>query len=143
MSLHLYCFLNIYFLVVKYEKFKKVQINLIAMKQSYKKSEVGLAVILILVIVVFFFGWLINTSQRECKTNRDCGSESYCGSDFSCHTYPNIQKTVVQYNFIGPSLIIGIAIVIAAIIFRWNTIRAKESEEVVEEYKSTSNIKTP
>ncbi|MDP3765489.1 MAG: hypothetical protein Q8R04_03170 [Nanoarchaeota archaeon] len=113
------------------------------MKQSYKKSEVGLAVILILVIVVFFFGWLINTSQRECKTNRDCGSESYCGSDFSCHTYPNIQKTVVQYNFIGPSLIIGIAIVIAAIIFRWNTIRAKESEEVVEEYKSTSNIKTP
>ena len=113
------------------------------MKRLYKKSEIGLAVILILVIVVFFFGWLINVSQRECRSNKDCGSEAYCGSDFSCHTYPNIQKTVVQYNLIGPSIIIGIAIIIAAIVFNWYKIRAKEPEQVVEEYKSNTNLRTP
>ena len=82
------------------------------------KGEAGLVIIIILVIVVFFFGWLINVSQRECKSNRDCISESYCGSDFSCHTYPNIQKTVVQYNLFWPAVVIGIAIIIAALIFR-------------------------
>ena len=109
----------------------------------YKKSETGLVVILILVIVVFFFGWLINISQRECKSNRDCGSEAYCGSDFSCHPFPTIQKTVVQYNLVTPSIIIGIAIIIATVIFNWKKIRAKESEEVVEEYKSNTNLRTP
>ena len=110
----------------------------------YKRADVGLAVILILVLVLFFFGWLINVSQRECRSNKDCGSEAYCGSDFSCHSYPTIQKTVIQNNFTVPSIIIGIAIVIAAIIFNWDKIRSKEkTEEVVEEYKSNNNIRTP
>lgn len=127
----------------------------------YKKADTGLVVILILVIVVFFFGWLINVSQRECKSNRDCGSEAYCGSDFSCHQYPTIQKTIVQYNFLLPSLIIGFAIVIAAVIFNWNKImgmekvsaqigdvraeeEAKKANRIAEPYyKSATNIKTP
>lgn len=110
----------------------------------YKKSEAGLVVILILVIVVFFFGWLINISQRECRSNRDCGSEAYCGSDFSCHQFPTIQKTVIQNNFVVPSIIIGIAIVIATIIFKWDKIMEKESkrEEITEHYKS-HDVKTP
>ena len=133
-----------------------------------KRAEAGLVVILILVIVVFFFGWLINISQRECKSNRDCNSESYCGSDFSCHSYPTIQKTVIQYNLFWPAVIIGIAMVIAAIIFRWSTIKPREEpKHVVEEnlyvskapeeaeeisepyyknetyYKAEGNIKTP
>ena len=116
----------------------------------------GLVVILILVIVVFFFGWLINVSQRECKSNRDCDSEAYCGSDFSCHTYPNIQKTVVQYNLLWPAVIIGIAIVLAALIFRESRkdikvieqkVEVKEPEEVSDVskpyYKSDSNVRTP
>lgn len=129
-----------------------------------KKSEAGLVVVLIIIVIVFFLGWLINISQRECKSNKDCGSESYCGSDFSCHTYPTIQKTVVQYNLVGPSVIIGIAIIIAAIIFNWGKIIVKEeapqvveaqtnyisvkAPEEVEEtgepyYKSDGNVKTP
>ena len=121
-----------------------------------KKSETGLLIILIIIIVLFFFGWLINVSQRECKTNRDCGSESYCGSDFSCHQYPAIQKTVVEYNFFWPALIIGFAIVAAAWIFRQprqetkfvvEKVEVKEPKEVEDisepYYKSDSNIRTP
>lgn len=127
-----------------------------------KKADAGLVVILILVIVVFFFGWLINVSQRECKSNRDCGSEAYCGSDFACHQYPTIQKTIVQYNLLIPSLIIGIAIVAATIIFNWNKIMTKETQKqageestkntgtkaleeagVSEPYYKSGNIKTP
>lgn len=109
----------------------------------HKKADVGLTIILIIIIVILFFGWLINVSQRECRTNKDCGSEAYCGSDFACHQFPTIQKTVVQYSLVTPSIIIGIAIIIAAVIFNWNKIRAKESksEEVTEHYKS--HIKTP
>lgn len=107
----------------------------------YKKADAGLVVILILVIAVFFFGWLINASQRECKSNRDCGSEAYCGSDFSCHQYPTIQKTIVQYNFLLPSLIIGFAIVVAAVILRWDMLRRKIWQKQAGE-ESTKNIGT-
>src|SRR3989338_359175 len=124
----------------------------------HRKSEAGLVIILIVVIVLFFFGWLVNFSQRECKRNRDCNSESYFGSDFSCHTYPTIQKTVVQYNFFWPAVIIGIAIVAAAVIFRLDRIipkekaiverkieKAREEQEEPAEpyYKSAINAKTP
>lgn len=130
----------------------------------HKKSEAGLAIVLILVIAALFFGWLININQRECNYNKDCGSEAYCGSDFSCHNYPTIQETVVQYNFFWPAVIIAIAIISAAFIFRWDKIRrekvvvehkaeiAKEETEEIEEpyyngsesyYKSSTNSKTP
>ena len=122
-----------------------------------KRAEAGLVIILVLIIVLFFFGWLINIGQRECKTNKDCGSESYCGSDFACQTYPTIQKTVIQYNLFWPAVIIGIAIVIAAMIFKEINFRQKpevvektiakepeEVEEIVEPYyKSSNNVKTP
>ena len=122
----------------------------------HRKSEAGLVAILIIVIALFFFGWLINVSQRECKTNRECGSEAYCGSDFACHTYPNIQKTVVQYNLFWPAVIIGIAIVLAAWIFRQSRQETKIIEQKTEikepkevkdisepYYKSGSNVRTP
>ena len=133
-------------------------------RKLLRKSEAGLTVIMVIVIVLFFLGWLINLSQRECKSNKDCGSESYCGSDFSCHTYPSIQKTVVQYNLFWPAVIIGISIIIAAWIFKNVEIRHKEEpkqavqedennivaaipeevEEVKEPYyKSDSNLKVP
>ncbi len=107
-----------------------------------KKSEVGLTVIVILIIVVLFLGWLFNISQRECRSNKDCNSEEYCGSDFSCHPYPKIQKTIIQYNFLLPSIIIGIAIIIVAIIFNWNKmVASKEKIKVIAE-QSTEGIDT-
>ena len=121
----------------------------------HKKSEAGLVIILILVIALFFFGWLINFSQRECKSNRDCNSESYCGSDFSCHSYPSIQKTVVQYNLFWPAVIMGIAIIFGALILRESKKETKiiekriekepeETEDISEPYYKTNiNVKTP
>ena len=131
------------------------------MKHVYKKADGGLTLIIVAIVIVLFLGWIINLSQRECKSNKDCGSEAYCGSDFSCHTYPTINKTVVQYNFLIPSVIIGIAIIIVAVIFNWSKIKQKEekvaqknndakmagekpkeAEETTEPYyKSDSNIK--
>ncbi|MBI2656451.1 hypothetical protein HYX03_01800 [Candidatus Woesearchaeota archaeon] len=122
----------------------------------YKKSEAA-TTLLIIIVIVFFLGWLINVSQRECKTNKECGSEAYCGSDFSCHAYPTIQKTVVQYNLFWPAVIIGFAIVVAAIIFKRNKTATKEKsaeeyladnvkvpEEAAESYyKGNNNFKTP
>ena len=102
----------------------------------YKKSEIGLGFILALVIVILFFGWLINTGQRECKSNRDCSSESYCGSDFSCHSYPTIQKTVIQYNLFWPAVIIAIAVVIAAWIFKGRELKIREEKEQHVEQKA-------
>ena len=112
----------------------------------HKKSEAGLVVILILVIAVFFFGWVINLGQRECKSNSDCNSESYCGSDFSCHTFPTIQKTVVRHNFVLPSVIIGIALVIAAVIFRWDKIMPGKNTgdgKASQEHESKDDLKMP
>ena len=126
-----------------------------------KRAEAGLVAILVLIIVLFFFGWLINIGQRECKTNKDCNSESYCGSDFACHQYPNIQKTVVQYNLFWPAVVIGIAIVITALMFRGIKFGREGPKQVVEEhihieksseevedisepyYKSEGNVRMP
>lgn len=122
----------------------------------YRKSEAGLVIILLIVIVLFFFGWLVNVSQRECKSNKDCSSESYCGSDFSCHKYPTIQKTVIQYNLFWPAVIIGLAIIVSTWIFKQprqdakivvENVEAKEPNEVEDisqpYYKSDdSNIRT-
>ena len=131
------------------------------MGHLYKKSEAGLVIILVIAVIILGFGWLINISQRECSSNKDCSSDSYCGSDFACHQHPVIQRTVVQYNLIVPSIIIGIAIIIAVIILKWNRKAAeehqaeehennieikneKEPEEITETYyKSATNIKTP
>ena len=75
--------------------------------------------LVIVIIAVLFVGWLININQRECSRNKDCSSDEYCGSDFSCHSYPAIQNNA-QSNLLLPSIILGIAIVAAAIIFGRN-----------------------
>ena len=107
---------------------------------NHKKSQAGI-IIAVILITVLFIGWIINISQRECKTNKDCSSESYCGSDFSCHTYPTIQKTVVQYSLFWPAVIIGFAIIIAAMILKVYMPKPKEEKsEQFQEYKS-NNIK--
>lgn len=120
-----------------------------------KKSEAGLVAVLIIIIVFLFFGWLINMGQRECKSNRDCGSEAYCGSDFSCHQYPSIQKTVIQYNLFWPAIILGAAIVLAAWIYKnprpvsepapaKSETKQEEIEDVSEPYyKSDNDIRMP
>lgn len=127
------------------------------MRNLHKRSEAGLVAIIIIILVLFSLGWLYNINQRECSKNKDCSSDSYCGSDFSCHQYPNIQNNVVQYSLFWPAVIIGIAIVFGAWLFRKKeakqeskTVQVVEKIEPVEideisepYYKSTGNAKVP
>ena len=123
-----------------------------------KKADGGFSLIITVVAIFLVVWWLVSVSQRECNKNTECNSESYCGSDFACHQYPNIQKTVIQYNFFLPSVIVAIALILAAVILRWDSIFKKETEpeEVVhiehveiapkeeeKEYYKSNNIKSP
>lgn len=98
-----------------------------------KKADGGLTAVVIIVLVMVFIGWLAKLNGRECSKDSDCGSERYCGSDFSCHKIPIIEKTTtnVEYNLAFPALIIGIAIIIAALIFNWGKLKnsRKKSEQ--------------
>jgi len=101
-----------------------------------KKGDGGLVAIVIILILVIFFGWLINLNGRECRSNKDCGNNSYCGSDFSCHEFPVIEKNSGNGNYVAPAIIIGLALVITAIILRWDKIKFKtepKKEEPKEE----------
>jgi len=113
----------------------------------FKRADGGLTVVLVVIIVVIFLGWLANLGSKECRSNTDCGNEFYCGSDFACHQIPVIEKTIVQNNLVVPSIIIGIAIVIAALILRWNKSSLKNKifakKESTEEESFTQKLKTP
>ena len=82
-----------------------------------KKSE-AITLILIIVIIAAFLGWLINFTSRECRSNSQCPEDNYCGSDFSCHQIPIIEKTAVGNSLLMPSIILGIAIIAAALILK-------------------------
>lgn len=93
-----------------------------------KKADASLALVII-IIVVLFLAWLVNIGSRECYNNKDCAPGSYCGSDFSCH---EMQSIIIKNNYILPSIIIGIAIILAALIIKWkdisNIIKKKPKE---------------
>ncbi|MFH1827986.1 MAG: hypothetical protein ABH824_01855 [Nanoarchaeota archaeon] len=95
------------------------------MHRLYKRADGGLTAVVIIVIILIFIGWLVSLGQRECKTNNECGTDQYCGSDFGCHPIPVIEKTnnVVQYDLKAPALIIGLAMIITAIILKWDKIK--------------------
>jgi len=83
-----------------------------------KGSAVGaVAVILALTILGFF---LVGTYMQECKSNRDCPENAYCGTDHECHEYPD-KIVVKQNNFLSAAFVLGIALVVAAYIFRNGT----------------------
>ena len=79
-------------------------------------SAVLITVIVILALVLLIIG-LVNVSGRECNKNSECGTDSYCGSDYSCHSYP--ERVIVKENsFVAAAIILGIALIVAAYIFR-------------------------
>ncbi len=105
----------------------------------YKKAEAITATVIIVLIIIIFLGWLVDRGSRECKTNAGCGEGSYCGSDFQCHQMPVIEKTVNTHvhQYTNAGLIIGLAIVIAAIILRWpkQKPRTMQPEQYYDYYK--------
>jgi len=82
-----------------------------------KRSE-AITIVLIVLIIAVFVGWLVNFSSRECRSNTDCDGGFYCGSDFACHQIPVVEKFVVKNNLIIPSIIMGISIIVSAIVLK-------------------------
>ena len=83
-----------------------------------KRADAVIITLLILSAAIFVIFWIIDFSSKECRSNANCNDGFYCGSDFACHQIPVIEKTLVKNNLIIPSIIIGIAIVIAAIVLK-------------------------
>lgn len=105
---------------------------------SNKKAE-ALTIILVIIILVLFIGWLVSFNSRECRSNAQCPSDYYCGSDFSCHQLPTIEKTVIKNNLVVPSIIMGIAIIVAALILRFG----KKSFKTTKEETAQENTNNP
>jgi len=107
-----------------------------------KRSEI-VSIILIIIVIVIALGWLINIGSRECRSNAQCPADNYCGSDFSCHQIPTIEKTIVKNNLIVPSIIIGLAIIIAAIVLRVGKIYPSKKNEAPEQQSTENANKNP
>lgn len=109
-----------------------------------KRAELA-TITLIILIIIFVLGWLINLGTKECRSNTQCGDGYYCGSDFSCHQIPTIEKTIVKNNLVVPSIIIGIAIIIAAIVLRSAKMPlGKNTQQETDQEKSYKNpLKMP
>ncbi len=90
------------------------------LKMMRKNANAALAVLLAIVVIIILYAIIIN-AVKECRSDNDCGTERYCGSDFKCHEMKIVQKTIVQNEYGGwkAALILGAAIITAAIILRW------------------------
>jgi len=130
--------------------------NWVVLLFKFKKADGGLTIVLVVVIIAVFLGWLVNLGSKECRSNSDCGNGLYCGSDFACHQIPIIEKTIVKNNLIWSSTIIGTAIIISALILKSKISSFLEGTPLIgkipsilkkehsEETKSHSqNIRTP
>jgi len=107
-----------------------------------KRAE-AFTIILVVIIIVIFLGWLVDFKSKECRSNSDCPADFYCGSDFSCHQIPTIEKTIIKNNLIIPSIIIGIAIIISAIVLNSRKPYLKSSNPEKEEKTYKNPLKIP
>lgn len=85
-----------------------------------RKADGGLIALVVILIIIIVLGLMINVGNKECRKDSQCSQDHYCGSDFKCHQHPIIEKIVVQKDLVKPSFIIGLAIIIAALIFKGN-----------------------
>jgi hypothetical protein len=78
--------------------------------------------IIVIIIVVLALGWLVNEGWKECRVDSDCKSGQYCSSKFECNDIPVIEKTSRQ-SYISNlgAWVIGISLIVAAIIMKWDT----------------------
>ena len=104
------------------------------MKYFHNKKSEAITIIILALILVFFVGWLLNFNSRECRSDGQCSSGFYCGSDFACHQIPVVENTIVKNNIMFPSIILGIAIIIAAYILRYgkNPPRKKQEHQEIK-----------
>ncbi|HLC66014.1 MAG TPA: hypothetical protein VJK52_00055 [Candidatus Nanoarchaeia archaeon] len=84
-----------------------------------KRGAGPLVIVLLAIIAALVIVWVSGLVQRECSKDTDCPQDYYCGSDFQCHEQKIIDRTVVHnYNLLGASIVIGIALIICALILK-------------------------
>lgn len=83
-----------------------------------KRSQAVLSLAIILVMIIIVALWVTSCESGECAKDTDCPEQYYCAADRNCHLIPVIEKTVINYDLRVPALIIGGAIVLAALIIR-------------------------
>ncbi len=81
------------------------------------KKGMALGIVAIILALVILGIFLVSIAQRECNSNRDCPGNSYCNTQYECVEFPE-QIVVKESNFLTSALILGIAILIAAYIFK-------------------------
>ena len=69
-------------------------------------------IVIALAIVMWQFFSIVS---RECNEDLECGENRYCGSDYECHSFPT---EVNSYDFTIAAIILGIAIIIAVIVYK-------------------------
>ena len=74
----------------------------------------GITIIVLLAIISAFL--IASYISRECNTNPDCNENQYCAYNNKCYSCPNIQPK--YSNLLSSALVLGIAIVIAALILK-------------------------
>ena len=83
------------------------------------KKASAIILVLVIILIVIAVLWVKGIASRECSKDSDCGDRFYCGSDFACHEFQVVEVTNVTNNYLLPSLIVGIALIAAALIMRY------------------------
>ena len=90
-----------------------------------KKADIGFGVVLLILVIVLFLGWLVNEGWKECKGDADCKKGEYCTSSFDCRAIPP-QSASAEYASplvsLPVALVIGLSLIIAAIILKWDVL---------------------
>ena len=92
-----------------------------------KKASIALVAVIVILALVILVIFLTNIASRECKNNRDCAENNYCGTDYECHEFPS-QVVVKESNYVPTAIIIGVALIAAAYIFRRQKLPFGEKE---------------
>jgi hypothetical protein len=105
-----------------------------------KRADITIGTILLIVIILLFLGWIINESWKECRVDADCKSNQYCTSSFTCKDVPVVEKTspAIAADLTAVAWIIGLCLIIAAAILRWDSISAtfkKKDIRIIETQK--------
>lgn len=82
-----------------------------------KTGNAALTIIIIVLALVILAFFLVDIAQRDCNSNNDCAKNAYCDSNHECHEYPN-EIVIKENNFLSAAIVLGIALIIAAYIYR-------------------------
>jgi len=82
-----------------------------------KKATLGLIAVVIVLALAIVALVVSSNFNRECNRNSECPNNAYCGADYTCHEYPK-EVQVKQNTFLPAAIVLGLALIIAAYIFR-------------------------